>query len=83
MFFSIGVCSSVLYRSAVITIPDGKEITLTPEMINIERKTFKQSGKFKLRQYPGVSIDSFLKFESLLQTSSSHLSVLAAYCTVC
>jgi hypothetical protein len=33
-----------VYRSTVVTTPDGRELTLTPEVVTIERKTFKQSS---------------------------------------
>ena len=31
--------------SAVVKVQDGKEVTLTPELVSIERKVFKQSGE--------------------------------------
>jgi glycyl-tRNA synthetase len=32
----------------VVTTPDGRELTLTPEVVTIERKTFKQSSVLTL-----------------------------------
>lgn len=40
-------CSRLLLRSSTVATPDGKEIKLTPEMLTIERKTFKQSSEYK------------------------------------
>jgi glycyl-tRNA synthetase len=42
--------------STVVTTPDGRELTLTPELVTIERKTFKQS----IREFtPNVIEPSF------------------------
>jgi len=42
--------------STIVTTPDGKELTLTPEVVTIERKTFKQS----IREFtPNVIEPSF------------------------
>jgi glycyl-tRNA synthetase len=35
-------------RSTILTTPDGRELTLTPEVITVERKTFKQSSTWNI-----------------------------------
>lgn len=39
----------------MIRSSDGKEHELTPELLTIERKTFKQSSKCRLHVYPGAT----------------------------
>jgi glycyl-tRNA synthetase len=48
-----------LFSTAVVTTSDGKQFQLTPELLTIERKTFKQSGTTPFSLYHLSSDPSF------------------------
>jgi glycyl-tRNA synthetase len=68
-------------RSTIIATPDGRELTLTPEVITIERKTFKQSSASILRMPSGPATKWLShQSENSPQTSSSpRLASVASY----
>ena len=75
-------------RSTVVTTPDGRELTLTPEVVTIERKTFKQSSASnligrqvgRLNKLAVFSPSPSPQFANSPQTSSSRPSASVVYC---
>lgn len=58
--------------------PEGKEIELTPEMLTVERKTFKQSSEYT-RIYAHTSIQSSMPWQRAYMGTRLHRMTSCSY----